>query len=294
MIKDNTYTVYNSSCTRMPQLQDNSISLALTDPPYFLDGMDDKWDNKKLHERIKPGVIGGLPAGQKFDVNQGVRLEQFLNAVGRECHRALKPGGFMLCFGQPRLIHRTAVALENAGFEIRDVIAWQHEGQPKAFSQTHFVRKMNIPEREKLAILKKLQGRKTPQLKPKMELIVVAQKPKEGTFIDNWMKYHTGLVDVSDPLIEPDQFPATIIPCPKPRTKYNHMTVKPVDVCRHLIRIFSSIDDIVLDPFLGTGTTAVAALMEGRRCVGYEIDKQMIAVIRDRINDATADHRSLA
>ncbi len=284
VIEGDGYTIYNQSCIRMPQLEDRSVSLVLTDPPYFIDGMDDGWDNEKLHKRVKKGVIGGLPMGQKFDASQGIRLQKFLSKVGEECMRVLKPGGFMLCFGQPRLIHHTAMALENVSFEVRDIIAWQYEGQPKAFSQTHFVKKMNISEAEKASILKELGNRKTPQLKPRMELIVLAQKPKEGTFVNNWLEYGTGLVNVADPLIEPNKFPSTIIPCPKTREKYNHMAVKPLDIIRHLIRIFSKEGDLVLDPFIGTGTTAVGALQENRQCIGYEIDKNMLPTISIRLD----------
>ena len=285
VLEGDGYTLYNQSCLQMPQISDNRVSLVLTDPPYFIDGMDDRWDNKKLQKRVKPGVVGGIPAGQRFDPRQGVRLQQFLTRVAEECFRVLKPGGFMLCFGQPRLIHRTAMALELSGFEIRDVAAWRYEGQAKAFSQDHFVRKMNIAEHQKQVIIKELAGRKTPQLKPRMELIVIGQKPKEGTFVDNWLKYKTGLINVRNPVLEPGSFPANVIGCPKPRNKHSHMTVKPLDLCRHLVRIFSSVNDVVLDPFLGTGTTAVAALAEGRKCLGYELDNNMMKVIKNRINE---------
>ena len=279
------FTIFNRSCVKMPQILDNQVSLIFTDPPYFIDGMDNNWDNRKLHKRTKAGVVGGIPAGMKFDPKQGVNLQKFLTKVGRECYRVLKPGGFMLCFGQPRLIHRVASALEHVGFEIRDMVAWQYEGQAKAFSQDHFVRKMDIPEAEKEAIIANLGGRKTPQLKPRMELIVVAQKPREGTFVDNWQKHKTGLIDVKNPLLEPANFPANIVPCPKTRQKFDHMTVKPLDLCRHLIRIFSSQDDVVLDPFMGTGTTALACLNEQRVCLGYELDKSMMSVIKGRLDD---------
>ena len=285
IVEGKGYTIFNRSCEKMPQILDNEVSLVFTDPPYFIDGMDNKWDNDKLHKRTKPGVVGGIPCGMKFDPKQGINLQKFLTKVSRECYRVLKPGGFMLCFSQPRLIHRTASALEGVGFEIRDIAAWSYEGQAKAFSQDHFVRKMDIPEAEKQAIIDDMGGRKTPQLKPRMELIVIAQKPKEGTFVDNWQKYRTGLIDISNPLIEPHYFPANIIPCKKTKERYNHMTVKPVDLCRHLIRIFSSESDVVLDPFMGTGTTAIAALNENRKCLGYELDKSMMDTIRSRLNE---------
>lgn len=270
----------------MATLADNSVSLVLTDPPYFIDGMGDDWDHRKLKQRTKPGVVGGIPAGQKFDVRQGINLQQFLIPVAEDCLRLLKPGGFMLCFSQPRLVHRTAMAIESAGFEIRDMLGWQYEGQAKAFSQEHFVRKMDIPERDKAELMAKLGGRKTPQLKPQMELIVLAQKPREETFVNNWLEHRTGLVDVSDTVLEPDRFPGTLMPCPKPSERHGHMTAKPVDLCRHLIRIFGGGQGgLVLDPFAGSGTTGVAALREGWGFVGFEIDQEMADTAQARISE---------
>jgi len=130
-------------------------------------------------------VIGGLPVGMKFDPRQGKRLQEFMSVVAEKLFRVLKPGGFFLCFSQGRLYHRMVVAIEEAGFEIRDMLIWKKVGQAKAFSQDHFVRKMKISEKEKEIILNSLANRKTPQLKSESEPIVLAQKPKEGTFIDN-------------------------------------------------------------------------------------------------------------
>ena len=182
----------------MEELPKNQFSLVLTDPPYFIDGMDDGWDRRRLQRRVKKGVVGGLPVGMKFDLRQGQKLYAFLRPIAAQWLRLLKPGGFVLCFSQARLVHRTACALEDAGFEIRDLIAWKYEGQPKAFMQEHFVRKRkDLSERQKARIIQELGGRKTPQLKPQMEMIVLAQAPKKGTFVDNWMRYKTGLIDVS-------------------------------------------------------------------------------------------------
>ncbi len=265
-------------------LPENSVSLVITDPPYFIDGMGDEWNHERLWGRVKnAGVIGSLPVGMKFDPKQGVRLQEFLTPISEELMRVLKPGGFFLCFAQPRLSHRTAMAIESAGFEIRDMLAWQYSGQAKAFSQEHFVRKMALSEDEKSEIIRKLGGRKTPQLRPQMEIIVLAQAPKAGTFIENWLEHETGLIDVSNPVVQPDMFPGTLMPVPKPRERHQHMTTKPVDLCRHLIRIFSVSGSLTLDPFAGCGTSGVAALAEGREFVGFEIDEQMAEIANRRI-----------
>lgn len=269
---------------QMETMEDASVSLIMTDPPYFIDGMGDDWDNNALEQRLRPdGVVGSLPIGMKFDITQGVRLQAFLRPITRKWIRLIKPGGFVLCFSQNRLVHHTAMAIEMAGFEIRDILAWHHEGQAKAFTQDHFIRKRPIPESEKRRLIKKLGGRKTPQLKPQCELIVMGQAPRDGTFVDNWDKWETGLIDPKNPLIEPERFPGTVIPASKPRKRYGHMTTKPVDLLRHLIRIFSPENALVFDPFTGSGSTGVAARIENRDFVGVEIDVDMARKAEQRI-----------
>ncbi len=276
--------IENEDCRiGMKQLKENSISLILTDPPYFIDGMGDDWNTQKLKARVKPGVIGSLPAGMKFSVKQGQELQKFLTPVAEEWMRVIRPGGFCLVFSQNRLAHRTAIALEDAGFEIRDVLIWRYEGQAKAFSQDHFIRKRKISAEEKDRLLHKIGGRKTPQLKPQGEMIILGQAPREGTFVDNWDKWETGLIDVNNPLINASQFPGTVIPSNKPKERYGHMTAKPVDLLQHLIRIFSAPRALVLDSFAGSGSTGVAAILEGRDFIGYEIESEMASRAQERI-----------
>ena len=268
-------------------MPDNSVSLILTDPPYFTDGMGDDWNTARLRRRVKPGVIGSLPAGMKFDPAQGRRLYAFLKPLAADWLRIVRPGAFALCFAQNRLAHRTASALEDAGFEIRDMLAWRYEGQAKAFRQDHFVRRRKIPEAEKRRLIRRLGGRKTPQLKPQMELIVLAQAPRDGTFVDNWDRWLTGLISVDSPVIEPDRFPGTVIPAAKPRVRHGHLTAKPVNLLRHLVRIFSADarGTLVFDPFTGSGSTGVAARLEGRDFLGAETNTTMCRAAERRVEE---------
>ena len=273
----------------MVKLVDNQVSLILTDPPYFIDGMDSNWNSQKLRRRVKPGVVGALPAGMKFSTEQGRNLQKFLYPIAKEWLRILRPGGFALVFSQNRLVHRTAIALEEAGFEIRDVLLWKYEGQAKAFTQDHFVRKSKLAAAEKERLINKLGGRKTPQLKPQGELIVLAQAPRDGTFVQNWDTWETGLIDVADPFIDKARFPGTVISVPKPKKRFGHMTAKPVDLLRHLIRIFSVSGSLVLDPFAGSGSTGVAALLERRDFLGFEIESDMARRANQRIGALYAE-----
>ena len=279
-----TAAVENVDCRiGMQHLGENTVSLVLTDPPYFIDGMGADWNSQKLNARVKAGVVGSLPAGMKFSVDQGRELQRFLTPIAEAWMRVLRPGGFCLVFSQNRLVHRAAIAMEDAGFEIRDILLWRYEGQAKAFTQEHFVRKRKLTDAEKTRLIRKLGGRKTPQLKPQGEMIILGQAPREGTFVDNWDKWETGLIDVKEPVIGPNQFPGTVIPAKKPRDRYGHLTAKPVDLLRHLIRIFSAPGGLVLDAFAGSGSTGVAAKLENRAFIGYEIETDMARCANNRL-----------
>ena len=283
---DNPRWVCADDCRKvMPTMRANSVSLIVADPPYFIDGMGDEWDHDALTRRARGcGVVKSLPIGMKFERSQGPRLQEFMRPIAEEWLRIIRPGGFALCFSQNRLVHHAAMAVEAAGFEIRDILAWRYEGQAKAFSQEHFIRKRNIPQAEKDRLIAKLGGRKTPQLKPQYEMIVMAQAPRDGTFVDNWDRWETGLIDPRSPVIDPGRFPGTVIPAKKPRERHGHMTAKPVDLLRHLIRLFSPKGAVVFDPFAGSGSTGVAARLEGRGFAGAEIDADMAQSAERRID----------
>ena len=294
-MQEKNYQLFNEDCrTGIKKILDHSIDFIVTDPPYFIDGMDDGWNDTNLKSRAsKSGVIGGLPVGMKFDRSQGENLQKFLEPLCKELMRILKPGGFCVIFSQGRLYHRTAMALDLSGFEIRDMLGWKYEGQAKAFSQNHFIRKdKTIPEEEKQRLIKELDGLKTPQLKPQLEPMVLAQKPKEGTFVENWKKYQVGLVNTKESL--DGMFPGTVMEVSKTvrknetEEKIEHITVKPVCLIAHLIKLFTRTGQTVLDPFLGSGSHGVAAIESNRRFIGFEIEKKYYEIASKRIKSATA------
>ena len=284
------YIISNEDCRiGIKKLADNSVDCIITDPPYFIDGMGDDWDDDKLKKKSnKAGIIGGLPVGMKFDVEQGKKLQMFMEPLCKEFMRVLKPGGFCIIFSQARLYHRMAIAAENANFEIRDMLGWKYEGQAKAFSLNHFIEKdKTLSEDEKIALMKDMEGWKTPQLKPQIEPMVLAQKPKEGTFLDNWKKYNVGLVNTKETL--DGMFPGNIMEVSKRvrakerEEKIEHMTVKPVLLISHLIKLFSQENQVIMDPFMGSGSHCLAALQTNRRFIGFEIEKNYFDISKKRI-----------
>lgn len=282
--------IHGDALRVLREMPDESVHLVLTDPPYFIDGMGDDWDKAKLETKVrKAGVVGSLPVGMKFDPAQGRAFQAFMEPVCAEIMRVLKPGGFLIAFSQARLYHRLACAAEDCGFEVRDMLAWKYEGQAKAFSMNHIVDRMRLTDEEKVSVKERLGGRKTPQLKPQMEPMVLAQKPRAGTFVENWLEHETGLVDTTATL--DGMFPGNVMTVPKPSKKEKgagneHLTVKPVALMEHLVALFSAPGQIVLDPFAGSGSTGVGALRKGRSFVGIEIEREYVRIAEGRIAGA--------
>ena len=104
-----TNICYQGDCLDvLPTLPDNSVDSIVTDPPYELGFMGKSWDN----------------SGIAYNVD-----------MWKECLRVLKPGGHLLSFSGTRTYHRMAVAIEDAGFEIRDMIEWVYgQGFPKSLN----------------------------------------------------------------------------------------------------------------------------------------------------------------
>ena len=271
-------------------IPDNSIDLCLTDPPYFLDGLGDDWDNDTINAKTNKGaVIGGLPKGMKFDINQGRNFQEFYAPVSEEIFRVLKPGAFFISFSAARLYHRMTIAIEDAGFEIRDMIGWTYEGQAKAFSQDYIISKQkNLSDQEKKDYIERCRGWKTPQLKPCIEPMALAQKPSDLKMFENFIVHNVGLMDTTQTIN--DKFPGNIIAVAKPSKKekkdYNtHISVKPLTLLEHLIRLYTLPGAKVLDPFLGSGSTLIAANRTGRECIGFELETVYFNIIKQRLQD---------
>lgn len=143
----------------MKELEENSIDAIVTDPPYGIGFMGKGWDCS-------------VP-GEDF---------------AREALRVLKPGGHLVAFAATRTVHRLTVSLEDAGFEIRDLISWlQWQGFPKSMDISKAI--------DNEADAKKWEGWGT-ALKPSHEPAVLARKPIEGTVAENVLRYGTGGLNI--------------------------------------------------------------------------------------------------
>lgn len=123
---ENAVVYQGSNLDVLPTLPDNSVDSIVTDPPYELGFMGKSWDNSGIAYSVE---------------------------LWTECMRVLKPGGHLLAFGGSRTWHRLAVAIEDAGFEMRDSIAWLYgSGFPKSMDISKQIDKQAGAEREKIRI----------------------------------------------------------------------------------------------------------------------------------------------
>ena len=303
---------YGDCIEMMKRIPAGSIDMVCTDPPYFLDGLGSDWNKESLDSKGSSAVVGNLPKGMKFDRNQSKKFREFYEGVSREVFRILKPGGAFISFSSPRLYHSMTISIEDAGFEIRDMLGWIYtQSQVKAFSQDHIIEKdKKLTPGEKEAMKESCRNWKTPQLKPAIEPMCLAVKPIEGRYIDNFQKYGTGLMNTADETKTGEEggfFPSNIIttdeieetmdrvflvskPTKAEKKEYNtHLSVKPVTLISHLIKLFTKENAIILDPFMGSGTTALASLQSNRRYIGFDINKEYIQITERRIAEFTAD-----
>lgn len=273
-------------------IDDNSLDAVITDPPYFLDGMEDSWNDSMVNRKTtKKQTVSSLKGGMKFDKKQGVNFQKYMNQYAELVLPKIKPGGWFIAFSAPRLYHRLAVGVEDAGYEIRDMWEWLYtQNQMKAMGLTNTMnRDLSITDGERKKLSEELLLWKTPQVKSCFEPIVLAQKPREGTFYENWKKYHIGLVNVKSNVgtesnmstcnvmttdnISEILDKSFLVNKPSKKEKGNgtdHLSVKPLSLMEHIISCTVPENGIVLDPFNGSGTTGIAAINANRRFIGFE------------------------
>ncbi len=301
------------------------------DPPYHLSTVANRFGRRGAAP-ISAGEQGGVNPyrmmatgflGQEWD-GGGIAFDV---GTWRAAYRVLRPGGHLVAFGGPRTFHRLAVAVEDAGFEIRDTIMW--------------VFGIGFPKSKNLEGEHKGWGS---ALKPGYEPILIARRPLAASLSRNVALHGTGALNIGKcrvPL-EQDAHPADakryasnwdrlqsrsasslamkgvlgktdLRPYePKGRWPANiihdglgeswsryfyaaktskadrgpgnkHPTVKPNELMRYLLRLVTPSGGTVFDPFLGSGSTAKAAVQEGFSVVGCEITPEYVQIARRRL-----------
>lgn len=297
----------------LAEMAAESVHAVVTDPPYAL--APDMDVRRMMTHWLQDGeympAAGGY-MGKKWDAAvPGPKL-------WAEVLRVLKPGRFALAFAAPRTQHLMGMALDLAGFEVRDVFHWLYAtGYP--------------------AGCKKLAGGWANRLKTSHEPILLCRKPlAERTLDEQHAKTGTGGLNIdacrvarddADPTWPPNTlissdvarelgrkarafpvFPSTVVSDKPSRAEKeagleglrpmaqdvtrkaglaggdnpsnrgaverlnSHATVKPIELMQWLCRLVAPQEGIVLDPFCGSGTTGIAAILEGFGFIGVELD----------------------
>lgn len=313
-----TFELHLSDCLDVLCLMpDASVDAIVTDPPYGIKFMNHRWDY------AVPTV-----------------------AVWAECLRVLKPGGHLLSFASTRTQHRMAVNIEDAGFDIRDMIGWVYaQGMPKsgwlkpawesitvARKPAKKVRPLNIDacrvvrpqgdrmeygvdgdegsptanaygDRQRVAYEPHTAGRHPANLIHDGSEEVVALFPNDnpgckphrvkssGESVARLQEKGWGFAG-SDKIAGYDDgddlSAARFFFCAKATKKdrgagNDHMTVKPTELMRYLCRLVTPPGGVVLDPFMGSGTTGKAALLEGFRFIGIDRQAEYVQIAQQRI-----------
>jgi DNA modification methylase len=197
--------IHGNNLQELPKLPDNSVDAIITDPPYELGFMGKTWDSTGIAYNVE---------------------------LWQQCLRVLKPGGHLLAFSGSRTYHRMAVAIEDAGFQIRDQIMWVYgSGFPKSLDVSKAIDKQAgalshegkgftvadrtdknlpnpkvkgyIPPAPATAEAKQWNGWGT-ALKPAHEPIVLARKPLNGTVANNVLQHGTGALNIEASRIPSD------------------------------------------------------------------------------------------
>jgi site-specific DNA-methyltransferase (adenine-specific) len=207
----------------LKQFQENSVDAIVADPPYGLSFMGKDWDSFKAVRQTKNQIVKGLGAGMRMTTRkENYNFQLWATDWAIECLRVLKPGGYMLAFGGTRMCHRLITGMEDAGFEIRDMIAWVYgQGFPKSLDISKAIDKqagiwrgkagailsdnnsMTAPNYERtdkgepLTSEAKQWGGWGTALKPALEPITVARKPlSEKSVALNVLKWGTGGINI--------------------------------------------------------------------------------------------------
>ncbi len=267
----------------MPELEDESIHLITTSPPY---PMIEMWD--ELFQRLDPETNRLMhklqtPRGKEQEqlvAETYTQMHQVLAQVWRESYRVLCQGG-LLCInigdatrtiaGIFRLFPNHARIIETCqeiGFLTLPYLNWRKPtNRPNAFLGSGFLPTNGYVtlDLEQILILRKGGPRRMPPHNARRYASRFSKRERDVWFSQTWTLPGAG----------------------QNRSEITRRTgAYPLEVPRRLIRMFSIVGDTILDPFLGTGTTMRAARMLGRSSIGYEIDEGLRPLLKRELGEA--------
>ena len=289
---DNIY--HGDSVKLIKEIKSAAVHLILSDIPYGIG--TDAWD--VLHDNTNSAYMGSSPAqrsaGAVFkkrgkpingwsaaDRDIPRLYQSWCDQWAPDWLRVLKPGGNAFIFAGRRLAHRCVCAMEDAGFNLKDTLAWIRPRAPHRAQRLSVV----FGRRGDQIAASEWEGWRIGNLRPTYEPILWFAKPyKLGTTIaDNALNHGVGAYHQSAYLRYADK-PDNVIKLSGGREKTYHPTQKPVELMQALIELTTRRGHIVLDPFAGSGSTLVAAKNLRRRYVGFEAIEEYVDACRGRLS----------
>ena len=288
----------------LPRLKDESIELLLSDIPYGI-SMDD-WD--VLHRNQNSALLGKSPAQlgkpafrrrgkpingwSQADRNMGAEYEDWCRSWAQMAFPKLKNGSSVFVFGARRTVHRVVNAFEDSGFLLKDMLAWKKK------SAHHRAQRVSLVfERRGLAeAAAKWSGWRLGNLAPMFEPIAWFMKPYciGGTISDNVLEHGVGAMNVQ--ACQAHGVGATNVlefGFMKEERRI-HEAQKPIGLVSFLINLTTQEGQTVLDPFMGSGTTAVAAKRLNRHFIGFEAVDEFHAAAVARLHHENKSEAQLS
>lgn len=242
----------------MAEVDDCSVALVVTSPPYFA--------GKEYEQAMGKGHVAATY----------IEFLEMLRDVFAECRRVLEPGG-RLAVNVANLGRRpyrslaadvTTILQDDLGLLLRGEVVWvKAKGATGSCAFGSYLKASN------------------PVLRDVTERVVIASKGRFGRAIDPKRRKALGLPCEST--ISKDEFFASTLDVweirPEHARRVGHPAPFPVELPERLLRLYTYRGDVVLDPFMGSGTTAVAAVRNDRRYVGYDTDPAYITLAETRV-----------
>ena len=216
-----------------------------------------------------------------------LEYQEWCSKWASEWLRVLKSGGSCFIFAGRRYAHRCIVALEDAGFTFKDMLAWEKNfAAAKAQRLSSIYERRNDDENEQ-----KWKGWRVANLRPIFEPILWFQKPYKigGTIADNAINNEVGAwneeaIKKYNLNYRNNNFYDNIIKVETSKSDFgSHVNQKPLKLMEFLISLVTKENAIILDPFCGSGTTCIAAKNINRHYIGIEIDSYNVEISNKRL-----------
>lgn len=292
--------ICGDSIELIKSIDDEYVHAIISDIPYGICYED--WDI--LHNNSNSALGGtsnaqlemgnlfkrrGKPLNGWSESDKKIPLEyqEWCSKWASEWLRVLKSGGSCFIFAGRRYAHRCIVALEDAGFTFKDMLAWEKNfAAAKAQRLSSIYERRNDDENEQ-----KWKGWRVANLRPIFEPILWFQKPYKigGTIADNVINNEVGAwneeaIKKYNLNYRNNNFYDNIIKVETSKSDFgNHVNQKPLKLMEFLISLVTKENAIILDPFCGSGTTCIAAKNINRHYIGIEIDSYNVEISNKRL-----------